>query len=120
MGTIRTQATMTTDRADLDEVVGIFRTFIQGVKDNDPGTLTYNYFVDEGDPVTIHVFEEYADAKAHLDHYAKLDMAAVGRLLELVKLGTPHYFGDPSPEERELLAGFGDVQFHAPLVGLDD
>jgi hypothetical protein len=46
-------------------------------------------------------------------------MQAVGRLLELVQLSEPHYYGDPTPQERELLAGFGNVHYHRPLVGID-
>jgi quinol monooxygenase YgiN len=111
---------MTCNRDNLDEVVGIFQTFISGVRENDPGTLTYHYFVDDGDPVKIYVFEEYADSKAHLDHFAKMDMQAVGRLLELVTLDEPHYYGVPSPEELELLKGFGNVHYHRPLVSMED
>ena len=29
----------------------------------------------------IHVFEEYESSKAHLDHFANLDLQAVGRLV---------------------------------------
>lgn len=119
MSRVRTAVTMTVKPEDLDEVVGIFQTFIKGVKENDPGTLRYEYFVDEGDPVTIHVSEEYADSQAHLAHYGNIDPQAVERLVQLVTLGTPHYYGEPSEQERELLKGFGDVQYHRPLVSAD-
>jgi quinol monooxygenase YgiN len=117
---IRTTATMTVAPKDLDEVAAIFTAFITDVRAKDPGTLTYHYFIDDGDPVTIHVFEEYADSQAHLDHFANIDMQAVGRLMELVTLAEPHYYGDPSPEELELLKGFGNVHFHRPLVSIED
>ena len=45
-------------------------------------------------------------------------MAAVGRLLELVKLSDPHYYGEPTPEELELLKNFGNVHYHRPLTSL--
>jgi len=38
----------------------------------------------------------------------------------LVELSEPHYYGEPSPEERELLAGFGNVHFHRPLISLEE
>jgi quinol monooxygenase YgiN len=120
MPTVRTTATMSLDKKDLDEVVGIFKTFIKDVQEKDPGTLTYHYFIDDGDRPVIRVFEEYADSKAHLDHFANMDQQAVGRLLELVELSDPHYYGEPSAEERELLAGFGNVQFHRPLISLEE
>lgn len=118
MGSVRTHVTMTCDPADLDEVVGIFETFIKDVREKDPGTFEYHYFVDD-DPLTIHVFEGYESSEAHLAHFANIDQAAVGRLLELVQLGEPHYYGEPSDAERELLAGFGNVHFHRPLVSIE-
>ena len=63
MGKVRTTATMTMDSRNLDEVVGIFETFIRDVREKDPGTLSYEYYVDDGDQVTIYVFEEYADGR---------------------------------------------------------
>jgi quinol monooxygenase YgiN len=122
MGTIRTFATMTLrDKQDLDEVVGIFRTFIRDVQEKDEGVLTYHYFIDDdGDRPVISVFEEYADAKAHLEHFAHMDMQAAGRLMELVELADPHYYGEPSDEERELLAGFGNVHYHRPLISKEE
>ena len=119
MGTVRTTATMTLDPADLDEVVGIFETFIRDVHEKDHGVLTYHYFIDD-DPLQIHVIEEYESAQAHLDHYKNIDMQAVGRLLELVKLSEPHYYGEPTEAELELLAGFGNVHYHRPLLGMSD
>jgi quinol monooxygenase YgiN len=119
MGTVRTMVTMSLDRSDLAEVVGIFETFITGVREKDQGVLTYNYFIDE-DPLLIHVIEEYESSEAHLAHYKTIDMQSVGRLLELVKLSEPHYYGEPSAAELELLAGFGNVHYHRPLVGIDD
>jgi quinol monooxygenase YgiN len=119
MPIVRTAVTMTLDEGDLDEVVGIFKGFIKDVREKDHGVLTYHYYIDE-DPLRIHVFEEYEDGSAHLDHYANIDMQAVGRLLELVQLSEPHYYGEPTPEEQELLKNFGTVHYHRPLVSIDD
>ena len=74
MASVRTFVTMTLDKEDLDEVVGIFETFIKDVQEKDYGVLTYHYFVDDGDRPVIHVFEEYESSKAHLDHFANIDM----------------------------------------------
>jgi quinol monooxygenase YgiN len=120
MASIRTFVTMTLDEKDLDEVVGIFRTFIKDVQEKDYGVLTYHYFIDDGDRPVIHVFEEYESSQAHLDHFANIDQAAVGRLIGLVQLSDPHYFGEPSDEERELLKGFGNVHYHRPLISREE
>jgi len=121
MSSKRTFVTMSLDRKNLDEVVAIFQTFIKDVREKDYGVLTYHYFVDEdGDRATIHVFEEYESSKAHLDHFANIDMKAVGRLMELVQLSEPHYYGEPSAEEQELLKGFGNVHYHRPLISIEE
>jgi quinol monooxygenase YgiN len=119
MGTVRTTVTMTLNRDDLDEVLGLIRTLIQDVNDKDHGVLTYSYFIDE-DPLQIHVIEEYESSQAHLDHYANINQQAVARLVELVQLSDPRYYGEPTPAERELLAGFGNIRYHRPLTSKDD
>ena len=50
MAIVRTACTMTLDPKDLDEVVGIFESFIKDVQEKDYGVLAYHYFVDE-DPL---------------------------------------------------------------------
>jgi quinol monooxygenase YgiN len=120
MATIRTFVTMTLDKKDLDEVVGILKTFISDVQEKDYGVLTYHYFIDDGDRPVIHVFEEYESSKAHLDHFGNIDQQAVGRLIQLVELSDPHYYGEPSAEERELLSGFGNVHYHRPLISMEE
>jgi quinol monooxygenase YgiN len=118
MSSVRTAVTMSLDKSDLDEVVGIFEGFIKDVQEKDYGVLTYHYYIDD-DPLQIHVFEEYESSQAHLDHFANINQAAVGRLLVLVTLSEPHYYGEPSPEELELLAGFGTVHYHRPLRSIE-
>jgi quinol monooxygenase YgiN len=119
MAIVRTACTMTLDKDDLDEVVGIFEKFIKDVQDKDYGVLAYHYFIDD-DPLTIHVIEWYESPQAMLDHYANLDLDAAGRLVQLVKLSPLHYYGSPTPEEEAQMAGFGNVQVHRPLAGIKE
>src|SRR3954452_17730169 len=120
MASVRTFVTMTLDQKDLDEVVGIFKTFIGDVQDKDYGVLTYHYFIDDGGRPVIHGFEEYESSQAHLDHFANIDMQAVGRRSDLVQLWGPHCYEEPSPEEREALKGSGKMHSHRPLVSTDE
>jgi quinol monooxygenase YgiN len=120
MSSVRTAVTMTLDKADLEEVVGILATFIKDVQEKDYGVLTYHYFIDDGERPVIHVFESYESSQAHVDHFANIDMQAVGRLMELVALSDPHYYGEPSAEEQELLRGFGNVHYHRPLISIEE
>jgi hypothetical protein len=110
---------MTLDRSDLDEVVGIFHTFIKDVQEKDYGVITYHYFIDE-DPLLIHVIEEYESPQAMLDHYSKLNLELAGRLLELVKLSPLNYYGSPTPAEEAQMAGFGTVHVHRPLASIEE
>ena len=119
MSIVRTACTMTLDKKDLEEVVGIFKMFIKDVQEKDQGVLTYHYFIDD-DPVVIYVFEDYESPQAMLDHYAKLNLEAAGRLLELVEISPLHYYGSPTPEEEEQLSGFGTVLVHRPLVSIEE
>jgi quinol monooxygenase YgiN len=119
MAIVRTACTMTLDPKDLDEVVGIFESFIKDVQEKDYGVLAYHYFVDE-DPLTIHVIEWYESPQAMLDHYANLNLESAGRLVQLVKLSPLHYYGSPTPEEEAQMAGFGEVQIHRPLASIPE
>ena len=118
MAIVRLQGTMTCDAADLPKAEAIFEQFIAKVEADEPGVVTYHYFVDE-DPCVIHVIEEFATPEAMVDHYTSLDVAKVGELLEIVQLGDSHYFGDPTPAEQEILAGFGTVHYHKPLTSIN-
>ena len=119
MAIVRTACTMTLDPKDLDEVVGIFESFIKDVQEKDYGVLAYHYFVDE-DPLTIHVIEWYESPQAMLDHYANLNLESAGRLVQLVKLSPLHYYGNPTPEEEAQMAGFGEVHIHRPLASIPE
>jgi quinol monooxygenase YgiN len=119
MAIVRTACTMTLDPNDLDEVVGIFESFIKDVNEKDHGVVSYHYFIDD-DPLTIHVIEEYETPQAMLDHYSKLNLEKAGRLVQLVQLSPLHYYGDPTPEEEAQMAGFGNVQVHRPLVSIEE
>jgi quinol monooxygenase YgiN len=119
MAIVRTACTMTLDPKDLDEVVGIFESFIKDVQEKDYGVLAYHYFVDE-DPLTIHVIEWYESPQAMLDHYANLDLETAGRLVQLVKLSPLHYYGNPTPAEEAQMAGFGEVHIHRPLASIPE
>ena len=119
MAIVRTACTMTLDPKDLDEVVGIFESFIKDVQEKDYGVLAYHYFIDE-DPLTIHVIEWYESPQAMLDHYANLDLESAGRLVSLVELSPLHYYGHPTPEEEAQMAGFGTVHIHRPLASIEE
>ena len=118
MAIVRLQGTMTCPPDNLAAAQEIFAKFIAKVESEEPGVLTYHYFVDDEDPLVIHVIEEYDSPESMLSHYAGLDGELVGQLLGLIGIGPMHYFGEPTPAEQEVLAGFGNVTYHRPLQSI--
>jgi quinol monooxygenase YgiN len=118
MSTLRMGCTMSLDKRDVEEVEEIFKIFIKDVHEKDYGVLAYHYYLDDDTPL-IHVIEEYESPKAMVDHLANMNHDAVARLLELVELSPLNYYGDPTAEAQEALAGFGRVLYHRPLVSIE-
>jgi len=114
MASIRTVGTMTCWPDDLPEVEKIFQAFIDSVRANEPGVLTYHYFTDD-EPLVIHVIEKFAGADLTIQHYGKLPGDQVGRLFEMVQIGPMHFHGDGPDELQALLAPCGSVSYHLPL-----
>jgi len=114
---IRISSKLKVRSEDLPEVEGILRTFIEDARAKDPGMTDLAYYVDEQQGV-IHCHEGYADFQAFQQHLGNMDQQAVGRLMELVELSPFDYDGEATPEARETMAAFGQVNFHRPLVSL--
>lgn len=114
MASLRTVTTMTGRAEDLPAIEEIFQVFIDHVRANEPGVLSYHYFVDD-DPFLIHVIEEYADPDVMVQHFSNLPGEEIGRLLQMVQLGSVDFYGEATPVVRETLAPFGAVSYHRPL-----
>jgi quinol monooxygenase YgiN len=114
---IRISSKMKVKLEDVPEVERIFRKFIEDARAKDPGMTDLAYYVDEEQGV-IHAHEGYESFEAFQSHLGNMDQQAVGRLMELVELSPFEYDGDPTPEAREMMSNFGQVNFHRPLVQL--
>ena len=117
MSAIRISSKMKINPEDIPELEGIFRKFVEDARAKDPGVTDLAYFVDEENNV-VHCHEGYESFEAFTSHLGNMDQEAVGRLMELVELSPFEYDGDPTPEARELMSNFGQVNFHRPLVRL--
>ena len=76
---------------------------VQSVRENDTGTLQYDWFFNE-DLTECVVREKYPDSEAVLEHIANMG-DALGALLEACDLSI-EVFGDPSADLAEATAAF--------------
>ena len=72
------------------------------------GTLGYEWFLD-GDGTTCHILERYADSDAVLAHLGTFGAQFAQRFLQCFAPTGLTVYGDPSPEARTALDGFGAV-----------
>jgi quinol monooxygenase YgiN len=87
-------------RSLMDEMVASTRS--------EPGAQAYEWFLGE-DGVTCHLYERYEDTAAAMAHIATFGAEFAGRFLECVEVTAFHVYGDPAPEVRAVLDGFGAV-----------
>ena len=85
----------------LDDFKAAAAACVQSVRENDTGTLQYDWFFNE-DMTECVVREKYPDSEAVLEHIANLG-DALGALLETCDLSL-EVFGDPSAELAEATA----------------
>jgi quinol monooxygenase YgiN len=114
---IRISSKMKVSPEDLPEVERIFRRFIEDAREKDHGVTDLAYYVDEEKGV-IHCHEGYESFEAFQEHLGNMDQEAVGRLMELVELSPFEFDGEPTPEARQTMSAFGQVNFHRPLAAL--
>lgn len=81
---------------------------------NEPGTLGYEFFVDE-DGTESYLVEYYADSQSFLTHFANVQpileaSMKVSGLVEAIVLG------DPDPEARAMLANLG-AKYYSECIG---
>lgn len=100
----------------LDEFKRRAKKCLEAVRNNDTGTLQYDWFF-SGDHSECLVFERYRDSEALLEHLAHLGdtMAA---LFETCS-ASGALCGRPSPEVKKALEGL-PIQIFSPFQSLTD
>ncbi|MBI5949871.1 MAG: antibiotic biosynthesis monooxygenase [Chloroflexi bacterium] len=103
--TVRIVGTMSINQGKRDELTALIDAMHKVMREKDPGTLTHDWYIDEaGSECVVH--EVYASSEAALAHMANVS-EQLGRLFELGTIVSAVVCGDPSPEARAALAGFG-------------
>ena len=117
MAIVRTACTMTLDRKDLDEVVGIFETFIKDVRRRTTASS----------PTTTSSTRTRSSSTSSSGTRVRRRCSTTTPTSTWKRPGVwcsswssrpLHYYGDPTPEEEAQMAGFGNVHIHRPLGGI--
>ena len=86
----------------LEEFKQLIPVFISTVKEQDPGTLTYDWYLNE-DSMECVVLETYADSEAVLAHAGNVG-EHLQKVREVADISIELY-GDPSEELRKAIEG---------------
>jgi quinol monooxygenase YgiN len=104
MKEIKAKALFKIKEGKLEEFRQLIPLFISAVKEKDPGTITYDWYLNE-ERMECMVLETYADSNAVLAHATNVG-ELLQRSFELSKL-TLEVYGNPSEELLKAFEGMG-------------
>ena len=104
MKEIKANALFKINEGKLEEFKRLIPLFISAVKEKDPGTLNYDWFLNE-EKMECMVLEAYADSDAVLAHVANVG-ELLQKSLEIAEI-TLHVYGNPSDELIKATTGVG-------------
>ena len=116
MNDIRLNGRLIFESRNYDEVAEICEKNASDARGHG-GMPEYSFWVNE-DHTEIYIHEHYADADSFVNHMQNMDEIAVGRLLELIQLGTMECCvgQDPDPRVTEILSQYGTTINNYTLV----
>ena len=94
----------------LDNVRTLMNEMVAATQQDEMGTQTYEWFLSEGDS-SCHIYERYADSEAVMAHLGNFGAKYAERFLSCLEPVALSVYGDPSPEARAALDGFGANYF---------
>ena len=92
----------------LDNARNLMNEMIAATKQDEPGTQLYEWFFSQ-DGKTCHISERYDDSGAVMVHLGNFGSKYADRFLACFEPTALWVYGDPSPEARAALDGFGAV-----------
>lgn len=99
----------------LDTFKSLMNEMVSATQTNEPGTLAYEWFIDEAGK-QCHLYERYADSAAALTHLGSFSTKFAERFMACVEPLGFDVYGDASPELRDALAPFS-AGFYGTLGG---
>jgi quinol monooxygenase YgiN len=91
----------------LDAYTELMEEMVSGTG-TEPQTLAYEWYI-SADKRTVHIFEKYATSESMVSHVSGFLEKWAARFMACVDVTRFVVYGDPSPEARALLEGFGPV-----------
>jgi quinol monooxygenase YgiN len=101
----------------LDTLKSLINEMVTNTKNNEPGTLAYEWFIDGG-KTRCHIFERYQDSAAAMIHLRTFEERFASRLGQVMKIDRLALHGDAEKELVEGLRGDGTV-FLLPAGGFN-
>jgi quinol monooxygenase YgiN len=99
----------------LENLKEINAEMVQNTKNNEPGTLTYDWSV-TADGKTCYFFEHYANSDAVMIHTKTFGEKYAARLLEMIEIKNFEVFGNPNETVKNSLSPLG-ANFHRSIGG---
>lgn len=106
---IRVKAEHSISEGKLNEVKQMAPQFIEKVKANEPGYLSYEWFLSD-DESRFYIIGLLKDSDSVLSHFANVG-EMIGQLSEIAPATGIELFGDPSDELTKAMAPFGAKVF---------
>ncbi len=91
----------------LDAYRELMEEMVSGTS-TEPQSLAYEWYI-SADGGTVHIFEKYATSESMVSHVTGFLEKWAERFMASVDVTRFVVYGDPSPEARALLEGFGPV-----------
>ncbi|MBT8400271.1 MAG: antibiotic biosynthesis monooxygenase [Rhodothermia bacterium] len=99
----------------LDDARNLVKEMVAATRQEEPGTQIYEYFLSP-DGSSCHIYERYADSDAALVHLGNFGSKYVDRFLACFEPTSLSVYGEPSPDARAALDGFG-AAYLGPFEG---
>ena len=111
MAAIQYTIEFTVKPGKLDEFREIAHWFVEQARENEPGTMSYNWFGNT-DLSKVYLHEEFADSAGLVAHTGGPAVTSrIGDLLETTDITRWEVYGDPDEAAAEVLEPFGVETF---------
>lgn len=97
---------LTVNEGHLDNVKELMAEMVEATKNNEPGALNYEWFMDDSES-TLHVYERYEDADATMVHIGNFGQNYAERFMTYLTITAFPIYGPVTDEIKEALSPIG-------------
>ncbi len=106
---------LTLTKGNADDLKKLMAELVESTKNNEPGTLSYEWTLNESNTV-CHIHERYADSDSAVSHLHTFNEKFAARLMALGDATGFVVYGSPSDELKGALEAFGGT-YMSPIGG---